>query len=81
MPSPLEIGREGIRVTNLIIGVVIYWITTYPYCLFLVVDGNVFISLALCIGAGRGDRAALAVGCDNDSPTDCYLAGFLAGHQ
>jgi hypothetical protein len=50
-------------------------------CLRLVVDCGAFESLALCIGPSSGDRAAFAVGCDNDSPAHCDLAGFLDGHQ
>ena len=44
-----------------------------------VVHSDVSNALALGIGRGGSNCAALAVGGDNYSPTDRYLAVFLAG--
>jgi hypothetical protein len=48
-------------------------------CSLFVVNSDVSNSLALGIGRGSGNCAALAVGRNNDSPTDRYLAVLLAG--
>ncbi len=48
-------------------------------CSLFVVNSYVSNALALGIGRGGSNCAALAVGGDNYSPTDCYLAIFLAG--
>ena len=44
-----------------------------------VVNSDVSNPLALSIGRGCGNCAALAVGGDNYSPADSHLAVFLAG--